>query len=777
MIYSFDNFEINDRLREVRLKNEHLNLEPKVYDLILFFIQNANQAISKDELQDAFWPDVEVSETAVTRAIMKARKALNDEKNQKTYIQTIHGHGYKFMADVVHTEQHEPTPADSTKNTFSKLKSPGLLALMVLLSLVAVSAVYLTQLKAKPNHYQLMVLPIDNLIKDESFAWASLGLMALSSKIIQSNSDIWVMPEKEAIKASELLEERWPLKTSDVVEVKEQLEPDYIVASQLSQIDEENFKLSFEVHHPKGVYSDSVLTGSNPTELVQIMSSQVAQLLPGKISRQKLTVISEDAFTNELFSRGMSYQIQGYIDKAKNYFELAIEQDGSLLLPKIELAIIKRRLHKLEESEADLLNLLDNLSQYEHTVLEEIKLYNSLGVTYLNMLNNERSLEVFQLAYDLAKEQEIHQYVSKTANNISIIFRRQQNLEEARKWAVEALATAEEYDLSNKATVVYLIGQIERDSGNIDKAITLFFEAHKGHLKNKNYAHASSVSSALSNLFMKKGMYSEALEEVNAAIALKKELNDVLGLADSKLRAIDIHIAQGDLITARELLDDVVAYTQEHGITTRDNNLIKIDIRLDLINEKFQQVVDKIDTDAAGIKSKTLDLYKIKAQQQLGNNTVIKTWLTEHKHYQTDSNNMMKMYWLDHENYYLEYHGSYESLVASYQSRLSLSRLMGNDALSINLLLKIGFQHLKNSMLSQAEDVLNEIKTYGLNGWKPDLLEAMILRTQGDNESAYSLAEKAKIKAKNAWREKHQIEFEKLTNQEPYILPNLPVFF
>lgn len=681
------------------------------------------------------------------------------------------------MADI-------KTISEDTANTTSpsvqgndRSKTAKIMVLLLLFSLVAVAVVYMTELNAQPENHQLLVLPIDNQVADEKLAWVSLGLMSLAAKVIESNSDVWVMSERESLKTRELLgESYWPLHDNQVLSLKKDLAATFVVASNLSLSTDSLYQLAFEVHHPKGVYSESIIHGDNPTKMVEQMASQVARLLPGKKTKKNYTVISGDDFTNELYSRGMSFHIQGYVDKAQNYLELAIEQDDSLLLPKFKLAVVKRKQNKLEESKQELEQLLQDFDSYQNAPTDKIKLLNSLGVTYLRMLNNEKATEKLMAAYELAQKVKAYRLVVKTANNMAIIARRQQNTDEARKWASEALAVVNKHQIPNKPGVVYLLGQIERDSGKIDKALSLFNEAHNGYLETHRLKEASAILSATGDLLRKKGQFKLAHEAINKALELKAEINDKLGLVDSRLYQIELSIVESDWEKSQQLLDELHDFVKEHNITTRANDIFKVVCQLHFAQGNYQQVVDMINTEGAGIKSRNLDMIKLKSLQQLGDQTVIKTWLQEHQHFKSGDNNMMRMYWLDFENYYLEAHGRIESLIESYQQRLTLSRLMGYDAWSARLLLKSGYQHLRLNAPDKAQSILHELRSLPLDWWEIDLYEALVLHAQADF-AANDLVSLAKSKAKHGWLPKHEEVLLQINKSEAYQPPVEAVLF
>ena len=77
-----------------------LEIQRRVLDVLTYLIENRSRTVSKDELQDAVWPGTVVTEAALTRGIMKARKILDDDANDPRFIKTVHGQGYRFIGEV-----------------------------------------------------------------------------------------------------------------------------------------------------------------------------------------------------------------------------------------------------------------------------------------------------------------------------------------------------------------------------------------------------------------------------------------------------------------------------------------------------------------------------------------------------------------------------------------------------------------------------------------------------------------------------------------------------
>ena len=98
--YRFAGYELDLGRRELRRNGAPLTVQPKVLDLIAYLVEHRDRAVGKAELQDAVWPGVVVTETSLTQAIRKARRALGDDANQPSLIRTVHGHGYRFVAPL-----------------------------------------------------------------------------------------------------------------------------------------------------------------------------------------------------------------------------------------------------------------------------------------------------------------------------------------------------------------------------------------------------------------------------------------------------------------------------------------------------------------------------------------------------------------------------------------------------------------------------------------------------------------------------------------------------
>ena len=86
--------------RELWIGDAIRETEPKVFDLIAYLLEHRGRVISKNELQEALWPDIVVTEASLSRTIMKARRALEDDAHEPKIIRTVPRKGFRFIADV-----------------------------------------------------------------------------------------------------------------------------------------------------------------------------------------------------------------------------------------------------------------------------------------------------------------------------------------------------------------------------------------------------------------------------------------------------------------------------------------------------------------------------------------------------------------------------------------------------------------------------------------------------------------------------------------------------
>ncbi len=81
-----------------------VKLEPKVMDLLVYLARRRGRVLSREELEEAVWAGTVVGYDALTSAIIKLRKAFDDDSRHPWLIETVPKRGYRLIAPVAEAD-------------------------------------------------------------------------------------------------------------------------------------------------------------------------------------------------------------------------------------------------------------------------------------------------------------------------------------------------------------------------------------------------------------------------------------------------------------------------------------------------------------------------------------------------------------------------------------------------------------------------------------------------------------------------------------------------
>jgi TolB-like protein len=98
--FLFADHALDTDRRELRRGSELVAVEPQVFDLLSYLVQNRDRVVSKDDLIASVWGGRIVSDSTLTSRINAARKAVGDSGDDQKLIRTIARKGLRFVGAV-----------------------------------------------------------------------------------------------------------------------------------------------------------------------------------------------------------------------------------------------------------------------------------------------------------------------------------------------------------------------------------------------------------------------------------------------------------------------------------------------------------------------------------------------------------------------------------------------------------------------------------------------------------------------------------------------------
>jgi TolB-like protein/Tfp pilus assembly protein PilF len=107
--FVFSNHILDTGRRELSRDGRSVAVEPQVFDLLVYLVENRDRVVSKDDLIENIWSGRLVSDSTLTSRINAARKAIGDSGAGQKLIRTAPRKGLRFVATVC-TQAAKPSP-------------------------------------------------------------------------------------------------------------------------------------------------------------------------------------------------------------------------------------------------------------------------------------------------------------------------------------------------------------------------------------------------------------------------------------------------------------------------------------------------------------------------------------------------------------------------------------------------------------------------------------------------------------------------------------------
>jgi DNA-binding winged helix-turn-helix (wHTH) protein/pimeloyl-ACP methyl ester carboxylesterase len=112
--FLFSDHVLDTDTRKLRHREELIAIEPQVFDLLVYLLENRDCVVTKDDLLTAIWGGRIVSDSTLTSRINAARKAVGDSGEHQILIRTIARKGVRFVGAVTESEPSDASANDVT---------------------------------------------------------------------------------------------------------------------------------------------------------------------------------------------------------------------------------------------------------------------------------------------------------------------------------------------------------------------------------------------------------------------------------------------------------------------------------------------------------------------------------------------------------------------------------------------------------------------------------------------------------------------------------------
>lgn len=96
--YVFGRFRLQPAVRRLLRDGEAVTCPRRVFDLLLYLIEQRERAVGRDELVSAVWGRVDVTDMQLGQIVLRARRAVDDDGTAQQAIATVAGFGYHWVA-------------------------------------------------------------------------------------------------------------------------------------------------------------------------------------------------------------------------------------------------------------------------------------------------------------------------------------------------------------------------------------------------------------------------------------------------------------------------------------------------------------------------------------------------------------------------------------------------------------------------------------------------------------------------------------------------------
>src|ERR1041384_637274 len=126
LFFRFENGSLDTDRRELHRAGESVAVEPQVFDLLVYLVQNRDRVVSKDDLIASVWKGRIVSDSTLTSRITAVRHAIDDSGERQRLIRTVPRKGFRFVGIASFASRAETDVIPNAPLAASPMPMPAL---------------------------------------------------------------------------------------------------------------------------------------------------------------------------------------------------------------------------------------------------------------------------------------------------------------------------------------------------------------------------------------------------------------------------------------------------------------------------------------------------------------------------------------------------------------------------------------------------------------------------------------------------------------------------
>ncbi len=300
MIYKFNSYQIDSNNFSIQNEGIAIEIEPRVFDLIVYLIEHQEKLVTRDELFKNVWQGRNVLDATLSNHIKTARSILGDDGQTQHTIKTIHGRGYQFVANLRETSLGDGEQNIKSKNNY---KYFALIVLVIFSSLLAF--IYINPDKGQTP--KIAILPFTNSKPDPQSDYFSF---AVADQII---GDLTYLQNITVRSSAQI--RRYISSNIDPITAGKELGVDFILTGNYLKIDDQtrvNMEL-IEVSSNELIWRSEQIKFQDLSafELQDIVAQRVIDKLKVEFSTSEIQRIKKDIpespLAYEYYLRSLAY--------------------------------------------------------------------------------------------------------------------------------------------------------------------------------------------------------------------------------------------------------------------------------------------------------------------------------------------------------------------------------------------------------------------------------------------------------------------------------------